>query len=76
MWSGVVIMQAWLLVLFECNETRQRVVVVNAVLSITFTMRVTTKKEGSAIKRIENHPRVVDEHRSRVTSSISDNVLT
>ena len=24
MWSGVVIMQAWLLVLFECNETRQR----------------------------------------------------
>ena len=54
MWSGVVIMQAWLLVLFECNETRQRVVVVNAVLSITFKMRVATKEERSAIKHIEN----------------------
>ena len=54
MWSGVVIMQAWLLVSFECNETRQRVVVINAVLSITFTMRVATKEERSAIKVIEN----------------------
>ena len=54
MWSGVVIMQAWFLVLFECNETRQRIVVVNVVLSIIFTTRVATKEERSAIKRIEN----------------------